>query len=122
MIEKHYLEDALRQLRKLKSLAEKSIAQVNDDQLFAVLDLEANSIAVIMKHMAGNMRSRWTDFLTTEARSATAIGTASLLLTLVKRVRESSRRGKMAGHVSSRPCRPSVPGSRTHRPDQGRIP
>jgi Protein of unknown function (DUF1572) len=66
MIEQHYLEDSLRQLRKLKNLAEKSIAQVNDDQLFAVLDLEANSIAVIMKHMAGNMRSRWTDFLTTD--------------------------------------------------------
>lgn len=66
MIEQHYVEDVLQQLRKLKRLAEKSIAQVDDEQLFAVLDSEANSIAIIMKHMAGNMRSRWTDFLTTD--------------------------------------------------------
>jgi hypothetical protein len=66
MIEQHYLNDVLRQLKKLKSLAEKSIVQVDDEQLFAVLDSEANSIAMIMKHIAGNMRSRWTDFLTTD--------------------------------------------------------
>jgi hypothetical protein len=66
MIEQHYLDDILRQLTKLKSLAERSIAQVNDEQLFTVLDPEANSIATIMKHMAGNMLSRWTDFLTTD--------------------------------------------------------
>ena len=40
--------------------------QVTDEQLFAVIDGEANSIAIIVKHMAGNMRSRWTDFLTTD--------------------------------------------------------
>ena len=40
--------------------------QVSDEQLFAVLDPEANSIAIIVKHMTGNMRSRWTDFLTTD--------------------------------------------------------
>jgi hypothetical protein len=54
------------QLRKLKTQAEKAIAQVDDRTLFAVLDPESNSIAIIMKHMAGNMRSRWTDFLTTD--------------------------------------------------------
>ena len=42
------------------------MAQLSDDQLFAVLDEESNSIAVIVKHMAGNMRSRWTDFLTSD--------------------------------------------------------
>jgi hypothetical protein len=42
------------------------MAQVADDQLFTVLDNEGNSIAIIVKHMAGNMRSRWTDFLTTD--------------------------------------------------------
>lgn len=42
------------------------MAQVSDEQLFAILDAEANSIAIIVKHMAGNMRSRWTDFLTTD--------------------------------------------------------
>jgi len=53
-------------LRKLKELADKAIGQIQDEQLFAVLDPEANSIAVIMKHLAGNMRSRWTDFLTSD--------------------------------------------------------
>ncbi len=42
------------------------MAQVSDEQLLTVLDGEANSIAVIVKHMAGNMRSRWTDFLTSD--------------------------------------------------------
>jgi hypothetical protein len=63
MIGAHYLEDCLLQLRKLKNQAEKAIAQVEDDKLFAVLDPEANSIALLMKHLAGNMRSRWTGFL-----------------------------------------------------------
>ena len=61
-----YLEDALAQLRGCKQLAEGAIAQVTDEQLFATLDPDANSIAIIVKHMAGNMRSRWTDFLTTD--------------------------------------------------------
>jgi uncharacterized protein DUF1572 len=66
MIEQHFLEDALRQLRKLKSQADKALAQIDDAHLFAVLDPESNSIAIIMKHMSGNMRSRWTDFLTSD--------------------------------------------------------
>ena len=49
-----------------KKMAEGAMAQVTDDQLFAALDPEMNSIALIVKHMAGNMRSRWTDFLTTD--------------------------------------------------------
>jgi hypothetical protein len=66
MIEQQFLDDSLRQLRKLKDQADKAIAQVDDAQFFAVLDPEANSIALIVKHVAGNMRSRWTDFLTTD--------------------------------------------------------
>ena len=66
MIEQQYLEDTVLQLRKLKMQADKAIAQIDDDQLFTVLDPEANSIALIMKHMAGNMRSRWTGFLTSD--------------------------------------------------------
>ena len=66
MIEQHFIDDAVLQLRKLKELADKAIQQIKEDHLFAVLDPEANSIAVIMKHMAGNMRSRWTDFLTAD--------------------------------------------------------
>lgn len=61
-----YLEDALAVFRQSKRLAEGAIAQVSDAQLYATLDEEMNSIAVIMKHMAGNMRSRWTDFLTSD--------------------------------------------------------
>jgi hypothetical protein len=66
MIEQHYLDDSLRQLRKLKAQADRAIAQTADEHFFAALDPEANSIALIMKHMAGNMRSRWTDFLTSD--------------------------------------------------------
>jgi hypothetical protein len=61
-----YLQDSLTVFRYYKNLAEKAMDQVTDDQLGAVLDGEMNSIAVIVKHMAGNMRSRWTDFLTTD--------------------------------------------------------
>ena len=66
MIEQHYIDDTVLQLNKLKGQAEKAIAQVDDEQFFATLDPEANSIAIIMKHVAGNMRSRWTDFLTSD--------------------------------------------------------
>jgi Protein of unknown function (DUF1572) len=70
MIEQHYLDDALRQLRKLKTQADQALAQTTDGHFFATLDPEANSIALIMKHMAGNMRSRWTDFLTTDGEKS----------------------------------------------------
>jgi len=62
----HYLEDSIASLRAYKKLADKALAQLNEDEFFVTLDEEANSIAVIMKHMAGNMFSRWTDFLTTD--------------------------------------------------------
>src|SRR6201998_4280176 len=61
-----YVEDSLTLFRYYKSLAERAMAQVTGEQLAAVLDCEMNSIAVIVKHMAGNMRSRWTDFLTSD--------------------------------------------------------
>src|SRR5277367_916584 len=61
-----YLEDSLGVFRNYKRLAEGAMAQVADEQLYAVLDPEMNSIAVIVKHMAGNMCSRWTDFLTSD--------------------------------------------------------
>jgi len=61
-----YLEDSLSLFRYYKKLAEGAMEQVTDDQLFATLDPEMNSIAVLAKHMAGNMRSRWTDFLTSD--------------------------------------------------------
>lgn len=61
-----YLEDSLALFRYYKELSERAMRQVTDDQLFAALDDEANSIAIIVKHMAGNMRSRWTDFLNSD--------------------------------------------------------
>jgi SAM-dependent methyltransferase len=61
-----FLDDALLQLRKLKAQADKAMAQVDDRQFFDTLDSEANSIALVVKHLAGNMRSRWTDFLTSD--------------------------------------------------------
>lgn len=61
-----YIEDALAVLQQYKQLAEKAMAQVRDDQLTLAPDPESNSIAVIAKHLAGNMRSRFTDFLTTD--------------------------------------------------------
>lgn len=65
MIE-NYLEDALESFRGYKNLAEKALAQTGDEEFFRRIDREANSIAVIVKHVAGNLRSRWTDFLTTD--------------------------------------------------------
>jgi len=61
-----YIDDAIAIFRFYKRLAERAMEQVTDEQLYAALDSEANSMAVIVKHMAGNMRSRWTDFLTTD--------------------------------------------------------
>jgi len=61
-----YIEDSLAVLRQYKKMAEGAMAQVSDEQLFATLDREMNSIALIVKHITGNMRSRWTDFLTTD--------------------------------------------------------
>jgi hypothetical protein len=61
-----YLEDSLALFHHYKKMAERAIAQVRDDELTVAIDEEANSIATVIKHMAGNMRSRWTDFLTSD--------------------------------------------------------
>ncbi len=61
-----YLADALGNFRSYKKLAEEALAQTSDKDIFRLIDPDANSIAIIIKHMAGNMRSRWTDFLTTD--------------------------------------------------------
>jgi Protein of unknown function (DUF1572) len=60
------LADALASFRAYKKLAEKAIDQLRDEEFFVTIDAEANSVAVVMKHLAGNMISRWTDFLTTD--------------------------------------------------------
>lgn len=61
-----YLADVAARFEMLRTLAERAAAQVDDDGFFATLDPESNSIATLMKHMAGNLRSRFTDFLTAD--------------------------------------------------------
>ena len=61
-----YIEESLAVFRQYKKMAEGAMAQLSDDQLFATLDDEMNSVALIVKHMTGNMRSRWTNFLTSD--------------------------------------------------------
>lgn len=65
-----YVKDSLSLFRYYKALAERAIAQVADEQLFAALDAESNSIAIMVKHMAGNMLSRWTDFLESDGEKS----------------------------------------------------
>jgi hypothetical protein len=61
-----YLQDSIGLFRYYKKLADRAMAQCPDEALFVTLDSESNSIAIIVKHMAGNMRSRWLDFLITD--------------------------------------------------------
>ena len=63
---KNYHSDAVKSFRNYKKMAERAIEQVSDEEFFALIDAEANSIAVIVKHIAGNALSRWTDFLTSD--------------------------------------------------------
>ena len=65
-IVENYQTDAIRSFHNYKKMAERAIGQVSDEEFFALINAEANSIALIVKHIAGNLRSRWTDFLTTD--------------------------------------------------------
>ena len=67
----NYHADALDSFRNYKKLAERAIQQVSDEEFFHPIDSEANSIAVIIKHIAGNLHSRWADFLTTDGEKPT---------------------------------------------------
>lgn len=62
----HYLEEARRQMRGHKRMGEGAMAQLKDEDFFVTLDPESNSVAILVKHLAGNMRSRFTDFLTSD--------------------------------------------------------
>jgi hypothetical protein len=61
-----YVKDSIALFRQYKRLADRAIEQMSDEQLYTAIDPESNSIAIIMKHIAGNMRSRWTDFLSSD--------------------------------------------------------
>jgi len=65
-----YLKDSIEVFHYYKKLAERAMEQCGEAQLFESLDAESNSIAIVVKHMAGNMRSRWTEFLTTDGEKA----------------------------------------------------
>ena len=62
----NYLADALGSFRNYKSLAERALQQISDEEFFAAIDAESNPLAIIVKHVAGNLHSRWRDFLTTD--------------------------------------------------------
>jgi len=66
-----YIKDSTDILRYYKKLGERAIAQSSDEALTATLDPESNSIAIIVKHLTGNMASRWTDFLTSDGEKPT---------------------------------------------------
>jgi uncharacterized damage-inducible protein DinB len=61
-----YLREAVKDFRALKKQAERALTQVSDEEFFREPGPETNSLAIIVKHVAGNLRSRWTDFLTTD--------------------------------------------------------
>src|SRR5207248_2489258 len=61
-----YLQDMVRMYRNYRTLAERAVAQISDDDLHTLVDPDANSIAIIVRHVGGNLRSRFTDFLTTD--------------------------------------------------------
>lgn len=62
----HYLDEVRRQFRGYKRFGEGAMSQLKDEELFVTIDAESNSVAILVKHLAGNMRSRFTDFLTTD--------------------------------------------------------
>jgi len=66
----NFLKYALQTFRDYKKLGDRALAQLSDEDLFRTIDEESNSIAIVMKHLAGNMLSRWTDFLTTDGEKA----------------------------------------------------
>ena len=67
---KNFHTDAIRSFRNSRQLAEKALEQVADDEFFVQIDSESNSLAHIVKHIAGNLHSRWRDFLTTDGEKA----------------------------------------------------
>ena len=92
----HYLEDSIASLRAYKKMAEKALDQLKDEEYFRTLDEEGNSVAVIMKHMAGNMFSRWTDFLTTDGEKPNRNRDSEFFIdqnTKVKELRDYWERG-----------------------------
>lgn len=89
-----YLEDVVDQFRKLKDLGDRSLAQVRDEDLYATLDPESNSLAVLIQHMAGNLRSRWTDFLHSDGEKPDRDRDAEFVVTTTNREELLARWGE----------------------------
>ncbi|HMQ67950.1 MAG TPA: DUF1572 family protein [Ignavibacteria bacterium] len=70
-INKHYIENSISEFRKIKELGDKTFSQIRDEDFFWSPDEDSNSIAIIVRHLSGNMISRWTDFLTTDGEKPT---------------------------------------------------
>ena len=94
-VDEHYLANAKAEFHRLKKLAEDAVAQVRDEELGVLLDAESNSLAAIMKHMSGNLRSRFRDFLTTDGEKPDRNRDAEFEL------REGSDRAQMLAHWES---------------------
>ncbi len=69
MNQEQYQADVLREFRRLKKRSDEAMAQVSDEDFFKALDQNSNSIGLIVKHITGNMHSRWQDFLTTDGEA-----------------------------------------------------
>lgn len=103
----HYLETAAVELRKLKTLADRAIAQVEDEDLTTALDPESNSLAVLMRHVGGNLRSRFRDFLTTDGEKPDRDRDSEFVVPEGRPARTSWPTGRPAGRLSSTRSTPS---------------
>jgi hypothetical protein len=97
-----YLEDSIFLFRYYKKLAEHAMQQATESQLYELIDPDANSIAIVVQHMAGNMKSRWTNFLAEDGESRGAIATANLTSRMPQQDRPCCRCGKRVGAACSR--------------------
>jgi len=107
---KHYLEDAIASFRAYKKLAEKALDQLKDDEYFVTIDAESNSVAVIMKHIAGNMFSRWKDFLTSDGEKPNRNRDAEFVIAAdmtKESLREHWERGWACLFAALEPLRPA---------------
>lgn len=99
----NYLDSALKQFEYYKMLGDKTFAQLTDEQLFWQYNTESNSIAVIVKHLWGNMLSRWTDFLTTDGEKEWRNRDAEFENNIADRL-SYCKNGKRAGSAFSTHC------------------
>jgi hypothetical protein len=104
---RHYLETVIREFEAMKRQAERALEQVSDAQLNVMLDPESNSLAVVVKHIAGNMRSRWTDLFTSDGEKPDRDRDSEFLGTLTRaELMEVWERGWATLFAAIRPLTP----------------